>query len=109
MLVLTGRPPSVDGQAVAQDNTQYNVAVFVGRDLIDRWFQGSDGGSMDGILDRFESEIGRDVSQGGEETLEAQFRMADGVLHSSDSLYLTGERDVFDFYNVGLKIVFRFR
>jgi autotransporter translocation and assembly factor TamB len=109
MLVLTGRPPSVDGQAVAQDNTQYNVAVFVGRDLIDRWFQGSDSGSLDPILDRFESEIGRDVSQDGEETLEAQFRLADGVLHRSDSLYLTGERDVFDFYNVGLKIVFRFR
>jgi len=31
------------------------------------------------------------------------------VLRDGDKLYITGEKDLFDFYNAGLKIVFRFK
>jgi translocation and assembly module TamB len=53
--------------------------------------------------------MGRAVSRTGEETIEAQFRIADDVLRDGDNLYITGERDIFDFYNAGVKIVFRFK
>ena len=40
---------------------------------------------------------------------KAQFRLAEGVLRDRDKLYLTGEKDIFDFYNAGLKFVFKFK
>ena len=61
------------------------------------------------IVDRFDIGIGRAVTRSGEETIDAQFRIADDVLRDGDKLYLTGEKDIFDFYNAGLKIVFRFK
>jgi translocation and assembly module TamB len=81
----------------------------LGRDLIARW-NGSDSVEAgESIMDRFEVHIGRAVTRSGEETVEAQFRLAEGVLRDGDNLYLTGEKDIFDFYNAGLKIVFRFK
>ena len=82
------------------------LAVFLGKDLMARWF-GSE--STDAIMDRFDIGIGRAVTRSGEETIDAQFRLADDVLRDGDKLYLTGEKDIFDFYNAGLKIVFRFK
>ena len=49
------------------------------------------------------------MTRSSEETIEAQFRIAEGVLRDGDKLYLTGEKDIWDFYNAGLKIVFRFK
>jgi len=85
------------------------VAVFLGRDLISQLFGGDSEEAEEFILDRFDVEIGRQVSQRGEETIQAQFRIADNVLGKRDSVYLTGERDAFDYFNTGVKIVFRFR
>jgi translocation and assembly module TamB len=109
MLVLTGTPPSASGRAVDKRARNLSVAVYVGRDLLDRWFRGENGSSTESILDRFEAEMGRDITQQGEETLEARFRLLEGVFQEKDTLYITGERDVYDFYNAGLRIVFRFR
>ena len=86
-----------------------NVAAFLGRDMISRLFGSESEESGEFILDRFDVEIGRGVSRKGEETIHAQFRLADNLLREKDSLYLTGERDRFDYYNLGVKIVFRFR
>jgi hypothetical protein len=33
----------------------------------------------------------------------------DGVQRDGDKLYIIGERDMFDFYNAGFKIEFRFK
>ncbi len=41
--------------------------------------------------------------------MEAQFRLAEGLLLPGDRLYITSERDVYDNYNMGVKIVFRFK
>lgn len=86
-----------------------NVAVYVGRDLISRWFGGQYVDTNQSILERFEVDIGRGTTRTGDETIDAQFRLAEGVFREGDSLYITGEKDVFDFYNAGIRIVFRFK
>jgi translocation and assembly module TamB len=54
-------------------------------------------------------DVGRAVTRGGDETINARFRLAEGLLQNGDTLYITGEKDVFDQYNAGVRIVFRFR
>mgnify|MGYP001814370270 FL=1 len=108
LLLITGQQPSSTNDTQASQQSM-NVAVFLGRDLIARWFGSDSVEASESIMDRFEIGIGRAVTRSGEETVDAQFRIADGVLRNGDKLYITGEKDVFDFYNAGLKIVFRFK
>ena len=108
LLLIAGQQPSSTNDTQASQQSM-NVAVFLGRDLIARWFGSDSVEASESIMDRFEIGIGRAVTRSGEETIEAQFRLADGVLRDGDKLYLTGEKDIFDFYNAGLKIVFRFK
>jgi translocation and assembly module TamB len=108
MLLLTGKPPGSSGSRASGSRQGLNVAVFLGRDFLSRWFGGDEDDTTDDILDRFDVEVGRGITQGGEDTIHSQFRLADDVLLDGDSLYLTGERDYFDFYNGGIKLVFRF-
>jgi translocation and assembly module TamB len=109
LLVLTGTPPSREGQTIDPGKRNLNVAVYIGRDLIQRWFKGESSTTVDSILDRFEAEVGRDITQNGEETLEARFRLREGIFRQKDTLYITGEKDVFDYYNAGVRLVFRFK
>jgi hypothetical protein len=109
LLLLTGQPPKTGGSRADARHGYLNVAVFLGRDMISRLFGSDSEEAGDFILDRFDVEIGRRVTRQGEDTIHAEFRLADNVLRDKDSLYLTGERDVFDAYNLGVKIVFRFR
>jgi hypothetical protein len=108
-LVLTGQPPKAPGGGPAENRQGLNVAVFIGRDVLMR-VPGSDATeSLQNVLERFDVELGRSVTRAGDETINARFRVADGVLRQGDTLYLTGEKDVFDQYNAGVRIVFRFR
>ena len=109
LLVIAGQPPNSTDDAQASQGQSMNVAVFLGRDLISRWFGSDSVEASESIIDRLEVHVGRAVSQSGEDTIEAQFRLAEGVLRDSDKLYLTGEKDIFDFYNAGIKLVFRFK
>jgi autotransporter translocation and assembly factor TamB len=109
LLLIAGQQPSSTGDAQASQRQSMNVAVFLGKDLMARWFGSDSVEASESILDRFEIGVGRAVTRSGEETIDAQFRIADGVLRDGDKLYLTGEKDMFDFYNAGLKIVFRFK
>ncbi|MEJ2024048.1 MAG: hypothetical protein P8Y00_03360, partial [Deltaproteobacteria bacterium] len=61
------------------------------------------------LLDRLNVVVGREVTRTGDETIEADFRLGSGVFRKGDTLYLTGEKDAFDYYNAGLRIVFRFQ
>jgi autotransporter translocation and assembly factor TamB len=109
MLLLTGQPPK-NGSVRSNSSRQgLNVAVFLGRDLISRLFGSESDEINESILDRFDVQVGRAVTRQGEDTIDSQFRIADDFLMEGDSLYLTGERDVFDFYNGGIKLVIRFR
>jgi translocation and assembly module TamB len=109
MLLLTGKPPKNSGSRASGMKQGLNVAVFLGRDLISRLFGGDADEATDSMLDRFDIEVGRAITQRGEDTIHSQFRLADDVLVEGDGLYLTGERDYFDYYNGGIKLVFRFR
>ena len=108
MLLLAGKPPTSSGSRSSGMNQGLNVATFVGRDLISRLFGASDE-TFESIIDRFDVEVGRSITQRGEETIHSQFRLSEDILVDGDSLYLTGERDYFDYYNGGIKFVFRFR
>jgi autotransporter translocation and assembly factor TamB len=109
LLLIAGQQPNAADDAEATQRQNMNVAVFLGKDLFARWF-GSDSAEADeSLMDRFEVGIGRAVTRSGEETIDAQFRIAEDVLRDGDKLYITGEKDIFDFYNAGLKIVFRFK
>jgi autotransporter translocation and assembly factor TamB len=109
LLLLTGQPPK-NSAAQSNSNRQgLNIAVFLGKDLISRWSGDDSNEAIESILDRFDVDVGRAITQQGEDTIHSQFRVADGILTPGDSLYITGERDVFDYYNGGIKFVFRFR
>ncbi|UCG11842.1 MAG: translocation/assembly module TamB domain-containing protein, partial [Deltaproteobacteria bacterium] len=109
LLVLTGRQPTTTDDRTASQRQFMNVAVYVGRDLISRWFGSESVEDEESILDRFEVEVGSAVTRGGDETIDAKFRVAQGIIGDGDTLYITGEKDVFDFYNAGVRFVFRFK
>jgi translocation and assembly module TamB len=109
MLLLTGQPPKKSGLRDSGRRQQMNVAMFIGRDMISRLFGDESAEANEFIMERFDVEIGRGVTQQGEETIHAQFRMVDNLLRKGDGLYLTGEKDYFDNYNAGVRLVFRFR
>ena len=109
LLVLTGQQPKTSTDRASSQGRTMNVAVYVGRDFISRWFGSESVEAGESILDRFQVDVGRAVTRGGDETVDAQFRLTQGVISDGDTLYLTGEKDVFDFYNAGVKIVFRFK
>ena len=109
LLLLTGRLPESTGGLTPSQRQKMNIAVYLGRDLIARWFSRQRPETEESILDRFEIDIGRAVTRAGDNTVDVQFRLVDGFLRDGDTLYITGEKDVFDFYNTGVKIVFRFK
>jgi translocation and assembly module TamB len=108
LMLLTGRPPA-DKNSAKNRGVPMNLAVYIGQDLLLQWFGGDSTESWTSILDRFDVTVGRRVTRAGDETLEAQFRLGEDVIRDGDSIYITGERDVFDFYNAGVKFVFRFK
>jgi hypothetical protein len=108
LLVTTGRPPAAD-RGETTELALLTVAKTLGADLIRNLFGGEDLESSESILDRFEIEVGRDVSKAGQQTLEVRFRLKRSLLWRRDNLFLTGERDEFEHYNVGLRLVIRGR
>jgi len=109
LMVLTGRKPKAANNLGISERQGKNIAVYVGRDFISRWFASDRGGTDEPVLDRLNVVIGREVTRTGDETIEADFRLANGIFRKGDVLYLTGEKDAFDYYNAGLRIVFRFK
>jgi len=111
LLVLTGRPPlsSQDKDKEKRAMANMNTAVYLGKGLLAKWFNGEGGENEESVLERFELDFGRQLSKTGEETVEAQFRLLEGLFLPGDLLFLTSEKDVYDNFNVGVKIVFRFR
>ena len=59
------------------------------------------------FLDRLEIVSGQDVSKSGVTTLEATYRWIEGIRRANDALLFVAERDVYEEYNFGLRLVFR--
>src|SRR6185503_13139847 len=106
LLVATGQPPTAESTESDQ-RALFTVAKYFGVDLLKRFFGNENISSNESILDRFDFEMGRDVSRSGRDTWEARFRMKRNLLTRNDALYLTGEQDQWEHYNLGLRIVFR--
>ena len=108
LLVLSGRPPSNRGGIEAASQS---VALYVAKDLVRGWF--SSGGFEDedkeSFLDRLEVTSGRDVSGTGSLTLEASYKLRQGLARERDALYVVLERDSYEDYGLGLRLVVRLR
>lgn len=104
LLLLTGRRPVNEGQTTNDVST---VAVYFGRGLLSRVFGEKAAQAL--LLDHLEVDVGRAVTQQGEPTLDARVKLADDLWKVNTSYYLTGEKDIWDYYNGGLRAVFHFR
>ena len=105
MLLLTGRQP-VNGRTTTASGMS-SMAVYFGRGLLSRLLAGEDKEAL--LLERLEVDVGRAVSLQGEPTVDARLKLTDMAWQKDTSLYLTGEKDVWDDYNAGLRVVFRFQ
>ena len=77
------------------------VGTYLAEELA-AWYTG--GESMEdstSFLDRFTFVSGKDISESGQESLIVEFAL-------SESFFLQGERDVYDDYNGGIVLRFRF-
>ena len=108
-MLLTGEPPRQEAALSESRQAGMKVAVYVGRDFITHWLESVLPESEESVLDRLDVEVGRSVSRTGQQTIEAQFRLAEGFIRRGDALYLVGEKDVYDTYNMGVRLVFRFQ
>jgi hypothetical protein len=82
-----------------------NVAVFIGKDLLQGWFGGTYEGES--LLDRIEWRSGVDVTQTGGETSEVSIRLRGTRSGTGRAIWLRAEQDVYDRNNLGLRFVFR--
>ena len=105
LLVTTGKmPDSVDPEA--RQKAAFAVAQYFALHLLQRLFGEEDiDDTSTSILDRFEYESGQNVSYSGADTWEARFRVKGDLLSERDDLYLVGQRDEFDGYNIGVRLV----
>ncbi|MEJ2688592.1 MAG: translocation/assembly module TamB domain-containing protein, partial [Deltaproteobacteria bacterium] len=109
LLLLTGQRPTGNSGTIGQTGGEVSrVGVYLGRELLTSLF-GKENIDDQSILERLQIDIGRDITRQGDDTIEAKFLLKKGFLKPNDSLYLTAEKDVWDNYNGGLRLIFRFR
>ena len=106
LMVTTGRPPGAE-DVESEKQVLITAAQYFGLDLLRSLFGRERIDAGESILERFEFDIGRNLSRSGNETWEARFLVTRALLSEADDLYLTGERDGFDHYNAGVRVVFR--
>ncbi len=104
LLVTTGQDPA-RAQGDSERRALLTVAQYFAADVLYTLFGGGSVEDAESILDRFEIETGRNVSRSGRDTWEIRFRVKEEALLANDSLYLVGDQDEFDHYNVGLRLV----
>ena len=103
LLVLTGTPPS-SGDVEAAGSAGSAIAVFLGRGFLGRFFGGGEE-AEDMIMDRFETQFGRDITESGDPTIDMTFRMTEDILWKGGTLYLTSEKDRYDDLNYGVRFL----
>lgn len=104
LLLLTGTPPTSAGRN-DQDYQQgaQDVVLFIVRDL----FATIDEGDEESWADRLEVTTGGEITRSGEQTTKGTLRLFDNVFTERDSIYVVGEKDVYDKINFGLQLLFR--
>lgn len=99
VLVTTGaRPESLRGSA----GVGTVLGAYLAQELAD-WIFGSESTeAKESFVDRFSIETGTELSRGGTQSIVVEFRVL-------DSVYLRGERDVYEDLNMGVVYRLRFR
>jgi hypothetical protein len=105
LLVLTGQLPAARGED-KDSQAMEAVALFLARDTLVRWF-GSEPGDAEGLLERFEIEVGAKPSETGQPTGRVLFYLRPRDKKSGRATYLSAENDVHDRVNFAFGIVFR--
>lgn len=109
MLLLAGKRPASETTQQNQTTNYSSVVMYFGQSLVKSLWSNGDAGTQETILDRLQLEIGRNITQHGEETIEAQFTLAENIKNGKNAILITGERDAWDKYNGGLRLVFKFQ
>ena len=75
------------------------------------WFTsgGFEEEDRESYLDRLGVVTGRDISGAGVLTIEGTYRLREGFARESDALYVVLERDSYEDYGLGLRLVLRLR
>lgn len=107
LLVLTGTPPA-SGDVEAAGAAGSAIAVFLGRGFLGRFFGGGEE-AEDMIMDRFETQFGRDITASGDPTIDTQFRLTEDILWKGGTLYLTSEKDRYDDFNYGVRFLVKIK
>lgn len=81
------------------------LGTWLGRETWDLLDGEADPDAAPGVMDRLTLEFGRQVSEGGKDTIEAQVELTGPEVNPG--LLLFGERDRWDDYNAGLILRFR--
>ncbi|MCB9911628.1 MAG: translocation/assembly module TamB domain-containing protein [Planctomycetes bacterium] len=103
VLLMTGELP---GDRDLGRTTQ-SLSVYLAKDLLRRWLGSSGGSDEDSLIQRLEITVGREVSESGQGTLEAMFRLQGAADGSGKAIWITAERDRYEDMNFGLRFVLR--
>ena len=108
LLLLTGQRPTGNRGGAGSGAEISRVAIYLGRELLSTLF-GMEYTDDESVLDRLQLDIGRDITRQGDETIEARFLLKEGLFRQNDAVYLSAEKDIWDAYNGGLRLVFSFQ
>ncbi|MBI5578294.1 MAG: translocation/assembly module TamB domain-containing protein [Deltaproteobacteria bacterium] len=109
LLVLSGQPPKTRRAMDSEKSRNLDVAFFLGKDMMSRIEGPGSNTSAQSVMDRFEVDVGRNITPSGDETVRVLFRVANDLFREGDTLSLSGEKDSYGYYNGGVRIAFRFR
>jgi translocation and assembly module TamB len=104
VLILTGQLPTARWQD-RNSQAMEALAVFLARDSLVRWLDR--GGDGEGLLERFEIDVGAKTSRSGQPTGRVLFYLKPESRRSGRATYLSAELDEYDRVNYALGIVFR--
>ncbi len=108
LLLITGRPPGNSLSGAVGQRAAFDIAVYIARDVAMAWFE-ADEEDVDSLAERLEVVVGADTTKSGADAVLVRLRLAGDLDAHGRAIFATGERDVYDFYNLGLRFVFVFQ
>lgn len=108
VLLVTGRPPTGGLAGALGQRAALDIAVYIARDVAAAWFE-ADEEDVESLAERLEVVVGADRTKSGADAVLVRMRIAGDIQTKGRAVYVTGERDVYDFYNFGLRFVFTFQ
>jgi hypothetical protein len=110
LFVLTGAPPSGAGWGGGSATAMATpMAVYLGKNVLENLLGAGPRSAGAELQRRLELQVGRELTRSGSVTMEARLLLKKNPVARGSALYLTGEKDVYDQENLGLRVVFKFR